>query len=71
MRLYQKRLGIVTVLSAVGSVIAIVVSKEFAVAPSNTSGLAPANTAPVAVTIPVIVGAVNVGAVKVCISKCF
>ena len=45
--------------------IAKVVSKAFAVAPSNTSGLAPAKTAPVAVTMPVIVGAVIVGAVKV------
>ena len=34
-----------------------VVSKSFAVAPSNTSGLPPAKTAPVAVTIPVSVGA--------------
>ena len=37
--------------------IAKVVSKSFAVAPSNTRGLPPAKTAPVAVTLPVNVGA--------------
>ena len=43
-----------------------VVSKAFAVAPSNTSGLAPAKTAPVAVTAPVSVGAVKDLFVRVC-----